>query len=253
MCYKYLGNSPDPGQSTTSLRTPGEKPKIHMSDYSLRIKVQNGRIRAAMKAANVGSASELARLANLHPTEVGNILNLKKPARNKKTGEWATGAIRIAEALNSYPDELFTESQQIAALQTNTGEIGISEEQARALAYRLELPLLECQDATEEIEQTQTASILDEVMGYVLRPQEAAVLKARMDDSSLEELAKKYDVTRERIRQIQKKAERKMRQAAKGKYLEKFPRLAQGMRDLKQDRGPSSFYTPPDRDSVTPT
>ena len=60
-----------------------------------------------------------------------------------------------------------------------------------------------------------------------LTPREAKVLRMRFGiemstDHTLEEVGKQFDVTRERIRQIEAKALRKLRHASRGKALRVF-------------------------------
>ena len=67
---------------------------------------------------------------------------------------------------------------------------------------------------------------LDEVMN-TLTPREAKVLKLRfgLEDGrarTLEEVGKEFDVTRERIRQIEAKALRKLRHPSRSKRLRDY-------------------------------
>jgi RNA polymerase primary sigma factor len=67
-----------------------------------------------------------------------------------------------------------------------------------------------------------TDSILD-----TLTPREAKVLRMRFGigmntDHTLEEVGKQFDVTRERIRQIEAKALRKLRHPSRSEHLRSF-------------------------------
>ncbi|MDE0856818.1 MAG: sigma-70 family RNA polymerase sigma factor, partial [Nevskia sp.] len=60
-----------------------------------------------------------------------------------------------------------------------------------------------------------------------LTPREAKVLRMRFGidmntDHTLEEVGKQFDVTRERIRQIEAKALRKLRHPSRANYLRSF-------------------------------
>ena len=62
-----------------------------------------------------------------------------------------------------------------------------------------------------------------------LTPREAKVLRMRFGiemntDHTLEEVGKQFDVTRERIRQIEAKALRKLRHPSRSEKLKQFPR-----------------------------
>ena len=75
-----------------------------------------------------------------------------------------------------------------------------------------------------------TTSSLSEATQQILAsltPREAKVLRMRFGidmntDHTLEEVGKQFDVTRERIRQIEAKALRKLRHPSRANYLRSF-------------------------------
>ena len=125
-------------------------------------------------------------------------------------------------------------------------EMGISEERVIEIQriaqdpVSLETPIGEEEDSHlgDFIEDVQTASPTDKVASLMLKeqlievlgsltPREQKVLRLRygLDDNrtrTLEEVGKEFDVTRERIRQIEAKALRKLRHPSRRKRLEDF-------------------------------
>jgi len=82
------------------------------------------------------------------------------------------------------------------------------------------------QSVVEQVSYSELQNVLDEVLGS-LTEREEFVLRLRfgLDDGrpkTLEEVGKKFGVTRERIRQIEAKALRKMRQPSKSSKLKDF-------------------------------
>ena len=62
-------------------------------------------------------------------------------------------------------------------------------------------------------------------------------------DHTLEEVGKQFDVTRERIRQIEAKALRKLRHPSRSEVLRSFPTTKSGCR-TKQNPGLPGFLCP---------
>jgi len=81
-------------------------------------------------------------------------------------------------------------------------------------------------DVKKEVEKTALKEEINNLLN-TLMPREQSILEMRYglngyEPHTLEEIGLKYDLTRERIRQIQERALRKLRHPSKGKYLEEF-------------------------------
>ena len=99
-----------------------------MKDYLLQIKIKNGPMMSIMRANNINTAAELARVTKVTPATVGSYLNLKKPPL-RITGQWTESILRIAECLKVPPEMLFPEQHLTKALKDNVieGEVSLGE------------------------------------------------------------------------------------------------------------------------------
>ncbi len=84
----------------------------------------------------------------------------------------------------------------------------------------------ELMSQVDAVSQTHLAKVVKEILNSI-GPREAEVLRMRFgidmdDDHTLEEVGQQYDVTRERIRQIEAKALRKLKHPAHSEKLETF-------------------------------
>jgi hypothetical protein len=113
-----------------------------MSDYTISVKVHNGRIRRKIAECGFSSVNELCRKSGLPPHEVGALLNLKLPPLTG-AGRWRRTAAALAEALGCTCEELFSQTQRTLALRDNRGECYITESGLLKLSSRAERPLLE--------------------------------------------------------------------------------------------------------------
>ena len=88
---------------------------------------------------------------------------------------------------------------------------------------------IEDTNAVSPLESATTSSLSEATQQILasLTPREAKVLRMRFGidmntDHTLEEVGKQFDVTRERIRQIEAKALRKLRHPSRANYLRSF-------------------------------
>jgi RNA polymerase primary sigma factor len=88
---------------------------------------------------------------------------------------------------------------------------------------------IEDSNATSPVDSATTVSLGEATRGVLgsLTPREAKVLRMRFGidmntDHTLEEVGKQFDVTRERIRQIEAKALRKLRHPSRSDMLRSF-------------------------------
>lgn len=190
-----------------------------MKDYSVQVKVRNGRIRSAMQERGIESAAELARLAQVYPSDVGKLINLKDlPVL--KDGSWRPLVIKIAEVLNKTPDELFSERQQTEIYNVNEAEKFVSEQSLnKLLAAKLRPAIPYSNDIEEFVEvddaRTTISALLENNTKYWLTPRDKDIVNGLFyEGKTLEEMGDKYGITRERVRQRMKKSLRKMRSAA---------------------------------------
>ncbi len=167
------------------------------ADYAVTVKVRNGRILSRMRALGIRNQSDLAQRIGVHPSRVGQILNMKA-APLRQNGEYAEVVHKIAAALRCSPDDLFTDRQKVGVLQHNETTVFMDEAQVEALT---------CGGG----EEAAWAKIEAQRLLGILNPRSRAVVEARMGGASLEEIGAEYGVTPARIRQIEAKAIRVMR------------------------------------------
>jgi hypothetical protein len=180
-----------------------------MTDFAVKITVRNARILRAMKAQGFESNADLARFIGTDAGRVGEILNFRrKPIAN---GDWSNLAMDISSALHLEPEELWPEHMRDLHVARNSAEADISAEQLAQLAAPCSL----------EIDKP----LLAKLISVVTHPRKRAMIEARFGlngepEQTLEEIAKDHNVTRERVRQVEAKAIREMRQKARRMGIE---------------------------------
>jgi hypothetical protein len=171
-----------------------------MSDYHVKITVKNGRILRLMRDCGFSTMASLSRVAGISPAEAGLILNMRK-APMKKNGQWSESVLRMAAALRCDPDDMFTEAQSTMALKLNSAESFMDEGNMLSLI-------------AGDIEENQWAKIETQRLLSVLKPRERAIIEATIMEGATLDDADPDECSRERVRQLQMKAIRKMKRAA---------------------------------------
>jgi RNA polymerase sigma factor (sigma-70 family) len=189
-----------------------------VSDYRVKISVSNARIRRAMEAAGYTSILAMCQEHKLRIDVVYKLVNMKmSPLSND--GKWSSTALKLADALNVLPDDLFSERQKTVTLKTNEGHRDVTESELAAIAvehdWNERLEDMRDNDAINQIASEQTEKVLNAALEHLLTPKEIDIIKCRYGfegtRKSLDEIGAKYNVSRERIRQIENKALRKLR------------------------------------------
>jgi DNA-directed RNA polymerase sigma subunit (sigma70/sigma32) len=189
-----------------------------MNDYRIEMTVKNNRIFSYMHQMGYESVSAFCRATDMQPTVVGELLNLKRAAIHSKTGEWTVPALKLAEALACSPDDLWTDAQRTAALESNKRAVELSEEDAARIMYDDQDTLLLEMERNESVE-----SVLKK-----LPAREETIVRMRFgfppyyEEHTLESVAKEFDVSRNRIMQIEAKALRRLRHPQNSTQLKDF-------------------------------
>lgn len=198
-----------------------------MSDYRVKINVSNARIRRAMEAAGYTSIQAMCLEHKLQLGVVYKLVNMKmSPLSND--GKWSSTSLKLADALNVLPDDLFSERQKTVTLKTNEGHRDVTESELAAIAaehdWNERLEDMRENDVINQIASEQTEKVLNAALEHLLTPKEIEIIKGRYGlegtRKSLDELGAEYNVSRERIRQIENKALNKLRKPYVREFFE---------------------------------
>lgn len=188
----------------------------------MEVKFRNNIILRRMEELGFKTVAELCRQAGLDNGQVGELINMKELPLNKK-GSWRPVVTQLAEFFNCLPEDMFSEEQLETKLEKNRAFAEFTFGQVQTLIATNDATRLLPEKVAEESE---LKRLIAEMLG-TLTKQEEKVIRARFgigtkDDSTLEEVAVQFGLTRERIRQIEAKALRRLRQPPHSAYLRQF-------------------------------
>lgn len=191
-----------------------------------------------MESAGYTSVLQMCRVKNLPIGNTFDLVNMKLSPLSKK-GEWRKCVLSLADALYCLPNDLFSERQKVVVLKTSTGTKDVTEAELVRLSeqYVWDDRLEDMQDnaAINQIAHEEAENLMAQVLETALTPREKKVIKLRFATNngtpSLHEVAKKLDLSVERIRQVELKALRKLRNHVKIKGSE----VGKILRDLNDE------------------
>jgi RNA polymerase sigma factor (sigma-70 family) len=191
-----------------------------MKEFRLKVSVRNNLLLSAIEAQGYVSVAEFERACGLGIGRINNLVAMRE-APISTFGEFSKNAKLVMEVLGAAPTDLWTEQQLTIKLKTNSGE--------RAIDANLVQHLLEQKDRTDYLPSpedsllaAETAAIVNEVLG-TLKPREKDVLQQRfVNDSTLQEVGNHHGLSKERIRAIESKALRKLRDVKRAPILKEF-------------------------------
>ncbi len=172
-----------------------------MSDFNLQIKIRNARMLRKMREHGHHTAADLSRASGVSPTEIGRLLMLKSGPINELNGDVRPSALKICEALNATMQDLWPASMCGYRAPLSGVEVELTLGQVAGLLGQSQ------EDPTHAIENRDTLTRLY----AVLNARERRVVDLRSQNETFEQIGKELGVTRERIRQIEFNAHRKMR------------------------------------------
>ena len=185
-----------------------------MSDYRVTIKVRNNRILKAIKDIGGEPGQKWCEANGLVYTQINSLINLTESPL-LKTGLLSTPAEKLCDAVGKLPEELWT-NDQIRPLEKNFTELDMTQDQVMALLPLSETSYIQDFDK-KDLEKVMAAAL------STLDRKEQKILNLRFKEGLfLEEIAEKYDITRERVRQIEAKALRKLRHPSTSSLLKPF-------------------------------
>lgn len=182
-----------------------------MSDYELELKIRNAPLRNMMKAMGFDSAPKLAKAAGVGYPTVLNMVNLKTTALDR-WGNLRPAVAKVCDALACHYTEIFPEAHIYDALEQDKFVAQVTVDQLRELTIAERDPM-ELLSFMEQEQNTDWDKALEP-----LTSRERRILCFRFRDGlTLQETAKAvarpdgYEVTKERIREIEQKGLRKLR------------------------------------------
>jgi DNA-directed RNA polymerase sigma subunit (sigma70/sigma32) len=158
------------------------------------------------------SASSFAEKIGMHYTMYLGYENMKIKPINAKTGQLKETAMKIMIGLNATDQELWPD--QILAVEKNSIEKTYDFEEVAALSggfsHKAALPPSETVSRIEYLRNL--------ISGAKLSDREIRILRKRYElNQTLEEIGREEGVSRDRISQISRRAERKMRYCGEGR------------------------------------
>ena len=191
-----------------------------MKEFRLKVSVRNNLLLSAIEAQGYVSVAEFERACGLGMGRINNLVAMRE-APISTSGEFSRNAKLVMEVLGAEPTDLWTEQQLTIKLKTNSGE--------RAIDADIVQHLLEQKSRTDYLPSpedsllaAETAAIVNEVLG-TLKPREKDILQQRfVNDSTLQEVGNHHGLSKERIRAIESKALRKLRDVKRAPILKEF-------------------------------
>lgn len=184
-------------------------------DYRVNIKVRNNRLIEAIEESGGQLGGKWCKANNLNYTRVNDLIRLKaSPLAANKIDLSATAA-KLCEVLNKSPNELWSDDLIHPLVQNDIAVKLSAPELKQIVQYHENEP-----DKLFAISEMQ-----DKVNDVVndLDPREKEVIKMLFfDELTLEEVGERFDVTRERVRQIEARALRKLRHPKKSEELKSY-------------------------------
>lgn len=191
------------------------------NEYRIEIKVRNNILLDKVEKAGYKSIPVFCKTHGIMYSTLNDVINMTQSAMDSR-GNWRTCVLKTADALQCSPENLFTEAQLNAQLKTNKKTMRVNEAEMRFMLEHDEPKFLEDSYADDQRDQMVQKMLL------TLTPREQKVIKMRMGldeydhDHTLEECAVHFDVNRERIRQIEAQALRKLRHPSRSDDVRKM-------------------------------
>lgn len=184
-------------------------------DYRVNIKVRNNRLIEAIEESGGQLGGKWCKANNLNYTRVNDLIRLKSSPLAANKIDLSTTAAKLCEVLNKSPNELWSDDLIHPLVQNNIAVKLSAPELKQIVQYHENEP-----DKLFAISEMQ-----DKVNDVVndLDPREKEVIKMLFfDEYTLEQVGERFDVTRERVRQIEARALRKLRHPKRSEELKSY-------------------------------
>jgi DNA-binding CsgD family transcriptional regulator len=168
-------------------------------DFNIKVTVRNARLLRAIRA-KFGTSAEIARVAGLSNSKVTSLVTMKaRPFL--QSGELSSAAEAIVSALGIPADDLWPDHIRRLKAKNATVEVEMDAETFAEIS-------------TYDQEQQTVYKLALQKWSGVLSDRQRDIVTRRAEGDTFEDCARDYGVGRERIRQIEANALRKIRGAA---------------------------------------
>lgn len=190
------------------------------ADYRLTVKIRNNLLLEAMEKAGFKSGLLFAKAVGISAQSYYELVNMVEEPQYAN-GRWRYAALKLAEFLGVLPEEIFSDAHMRAVLKSKV-DLKMDGSMANRLLAGIERAPLALED---QVAHRELADVMADVVSD-LKDDEQRVIRARFgigqEEETLDEVARSRGVTRERIRQIEAKALRKLRHPARSSKLRGF-------------------------------
>lgn len=190
-----------------------------MKPYRIKVSIRNNLLLNAIEEQGYPTVAAFERAMGVSSGRMNALVSMRV-APLLDSGEFSKEAKMAMEVLGAAPTDLWTEQQLTIKLNRNSGEREIDADLVHhLLEQRSQMEYLPSPE--DHLLERETNQLVDDLLNTI-RPREKDVLISRFqNDETYEEVGKKMNVSRERAREIEAKALRKLRHPVNLRVLNK--------------------------------
>ena len=177
-----------------------------MKDYRITLKVRNNRILRAVEETGNKFGGKWCRANGVDYSKAVQLVAMTASPINDE-GHLIEAAVQLCDALNKTPDDLWSK-EQIYPLEKNFSDMEMDHEQILALLPNDQRSI---EHDTSAVENAQASKLIGETLKSLTKREEECIRLRFYQDMTLEGCAQNMGITRERVRQIELRAIRKLR------------------------------------------
>ena len=177
-----------------------------MKDYRITVKVRNNRILKAVEETGSTFGGKWCEANGVDYHKAVQLVAMTASPINEE-GHLIKAAVQLCDALNKTPDDLWSK-EQIYPLEKNFSDMEMDHEQILALLPNDQRSI---EHDTSAVENAQASKLIGETLKSLTKREEECIRLRFYEDMTLEGCAQNMGITRERVRQIELRAIRKLR------------------------------------------
>jgi RNA polymerase primary sigma factor len=187
-----------------------------MNEYRVKVTVRNNLLLSAIEAAGYKSCAVFAREIGYHSSAVNELTSMRQTPINEN-GDFSPLAKTIMEALGAAPSDLWTIEQLNLRLRRNSSERNVGQDEVDYLLGQPSSMMLP--NPADEYQKKQASEVLKNVVGTLTEREQQVLSMHHEQEMTLDEIGDAFGISRERIRQIEARALRKLRHPDKAKKI----------------------------------